>query len=44
MGRRKNSSGRDLLLGAALTAGAYAAYKVSQWNRPVPEDTTALEF
>ncbi|MBQ6533188.1 MAG: hypothetical protein IJI33_09305 [Solobacterium sp.] len=42
--RRKNSSGRDLLLGAALTAGAYAAYKVSQWNRPVPEDTTALEF
>ena len=44
MARRKNSSGRDLLLGAALTAGAYAAYKVSQWNRPLPEDTTALEF
>jgi hypothetical protein len=44
MGRRKNNSGRDLLLGAVLTAGAYAAYKVSQWNRPLPEDTTALDF
>jgi len=44
MGKRKNNSGRDLLLGAVLTAGAYAAYKVSQWNRPLPEDTTALEF
>ena len=44
MGRRKNNSGRDLLLGAVLTAGAYAAYKISQWNRPLPEDTTALDF
>ena len=44
MGRRKNNSGRDLLLGAVLTAGAYAAYKVSQWTRPLPEDTTALDF